>query len=284
MLWPLEFLESFRCSISSISIYHGRHRYTRVKSYVRLNLPRASVFNFECLDILWTWISHPTEMLWPFEFLESLRYFFSSVWIYHGPHIYSWVKSYGCLNLQRAFVFNFEGLDILFTWIGDPIKKLGPFEFLEILFCSFSSVSICHGFHTYIRVKSYCRLNLPRVSVFNFDRLDIFCTWITIRVKCYDNLNFSRASVVQFWASWYIMGLTHTLESKVMVVWIFWDLPCTISRVLIYYESESVILGKSLEHLNFSRACIVHFQASRYMRASHIHPSLMFWPFEYAES
>ena len=142
---------------------------------------------------------------------------------------------------------------------------LWPFEFLESLRYSFLRISICHGFHTYIRVKSYCRSNLPRASVFNFDCLDKLCAWINIRVKCYHHLNFSRASDIQFRASRYIMGLTHTPESKVMAVWIFCELSCTISIVLIYYESESDILVKSFDHLNFSRAFIVHFWASRYM-------------------
>jgi len=36
-LWPFEFLESFRCSISSISIYYAAESDLRVKSYDHLN-------------------------------------------------------------------------------------------------------------------------------------------------------------------------------------------------------------------------------------------------------
>ena len=104
-----------------------------------------------------------------------------------------------------------------------------------------------------------------RASVFNFEGLDILCAWINIRVKFYDHLNFSRASVVQFRASRYIMGLTYTPESKVMAIGIFWELPCTISRVLIYYDFESDIPVNSFDHLNFLISSIVHFRASRYM-------------------
>ena len=85
-LWPFEFLESFGCSLSSVLIYHGPHTCTLVKSYVPLNLSRASVFNFECLDILFAWIGHSSRKLWPFELLESFGYSFSTVSIYPRPH------------------------------------------------------------------------------------------------------------------------------------------------------------------------------------------------------
>ena len=135
------------------------------------------LFNFERLDILCAGIGDPSEKLWPFEFLESFPCSFSSVSIYHGPHTYSWVKSFGRSNLPRASVFNFQRLDILCTSIGNPTEMFWPFEFLESLRCSFSSISICHSFHTYTRVKISGRLN-------------------------------------------------------------FWELPCSISRVSIYYAHE----------------------------------------------
>ena len=133
----------------------------------------AFVYNFERLDILCTSIGHPSEMLWPFEFLESLRCSFSSVSIYHGPHTYTRVKSYGRLNLSRPYMFNFGRLDILWGWIGHPSEKFQPFEFLESFHCWFSSISIYNGPHTYSRVESYDHLNLPRASMHNFERLNI---------------------------------------------------------------------------------------------------------------
>ena len=45
-LWPFEFLESFRCSISSVSISDAAKSDLRVKSYVHLNFSRASVVQF----------------------------------------------------------------------------------------------------------------------------------------------------------------------------------------------------------------------------------------------
>jgi len=43
-----------------------------------------SLFNFERLDILWTWIRHPCEKFWPFKFLKSFSCSISSVSIYYA--------------------------------------------------------------------------------------------------------------------------------------------------------------------------------------------------------
>ena len=86
-----------------------------------------------------------------------------------------------------------------------------------------------------------------------------------IRVKSYDHLYYSRASVVQFWASIYIMGLNHTLESKVNIIWICIKLSCSLLIVSIYYAPESDIRVKSNDHLNYSRASVVQFRESRYI-------------------
>ena len=122
-LWPFEFAESFRVK-------------------------------FQAPDILCAWIGDSSKMFWPFEFVKSLRWSFSSVSVYHGPHTYTRVISYGHLNLSRAFMFNFDRLDILCAWIGHPSEILLPFKFLESLRCSVSSFSIYQGPHTYTRVKS----------------------------------------------------------------------------------------------------------------------------------
>ena len=103
-VWSFEFLECFRCAITSVSIYYVPNSDIRVKSYDHSNFSSTSVvqfrasryimylirisvwkvltirisrelplFNFECLDELCTRIGHPCEKLWPFEFLESFR-------------------------------------------------------------------------------------------------------------------------------------------------------------------------------------------------------------------
>ena len=127
---PLKLLESLCNSFSSGSIYNGPYTYTWDKSYCRLKLPRTCVFNFERLDKVCVGIGHPSEMLWPFEFLESLCWSFLSVSIYHGPHTYTRVKSYGHSNLSRASVVQFRASTWVMPRIGHPCEKLWPFEFL----------------------------------------------------------------------------------------------------------------------------------------------------------
>jgi len=184
------------------------------------------LFYFERLDILCAWIGPPSETLWPFEFLESFRCSISSVSISYVPESGLLVKSYDHFNCSRASIvqfrasryimclnrtsecnvmtiwisrelplFSFEHLDILFGWIGPSSEKLWQFEFLESFRCSIASVSISYA---------------PESD---------------LQVKRYDHLNFFRASVVQFWASRYLMRLNRTSECKVMTISIAQELP-----------------------------------------------------------
>jgi len=158
-----------------------------------------SLFNFECLDIWCAWIGLPYEKLWPFEFLESFRCSISSVSINDAPESDLRVKSYDHLNFSTSSVvqfrvsryimclnrtsewkvmtilisrelplFNFERLDILCSWIGLPYETLWPFEFLESFRCSISSISIYDAPESDFRVKSYDHLNFSRSSVVQF--------------------------------------------------------------------------------------------------------------------
>ena len=175
-LWPFEFLESFRCSISSVSIYYAPESDLRVKSNDHFNCSRASIvqflasryimrlnqtsewkvmtiwiaqklslLNFEHLDILCALIWPPCEKLWPFEFLESFCCSISIVSIYYWPESDIRVKSYGHLNLPCASMFYFERLDIVWAWIGHPGGNLWPSEFLESFRYSILSVSIYYA-------------------------------------------------------------------------------------------------------------------------------------------
>jgi len=118
-----------------------------------------------------------------------------------------------------------------------------------------------------------------------------------IRVKDYDPSNFSRASVVQFRASRYIMSSNRTSVWKLMTIRIARELPlfkfarldilcprighpseilwpfkflesfrCSISSISIYYVPELGIRVKTYDHSNFTRASVVQFRASRYIR------------------
>jgi len=124
MLWTFEFVECFRCSISSVSIYYVLESDIGVKCYDQSNFPRVSVvqfrtsryimsanrtsvwrgmtfrisrqlplFNFELLDILCPRIGHLCEEVWPFEFLESFRCSISNFSIYYVPESDICVKS-----------------------------------------------------------------------------------------------------------------------------------------------------------------------------------------------
>ena len=144
-------------------------------------------------------------------------------------HTYTWVKSYGHFNMPRAFVLNFEHLDILCARIGHLSEKLWSFEFLYRFFCSISSDWIYYWTKSDFWVKSYGRFKLARASMFNFEHLAILFAWIThlseklwayefaesfrcsiscdsicywyksdIRVKSYGRLNFPCASMFNF--------------------------------------------------------------------------------------
>jgi len=184
------------------------------------------LFNFECLDILRTWIGSLSEKWWPFEFFERFRCSTSSVSIYYAPESDLRVKSYVYLNFSRASVVQFrvsryilrlnrisewkfmtiwnsrelpllnsERLDILRPWIGPPSEMLWPFELLKSFHCSISSVSIYYAPESDLLVKSY------------------------------DHFNFSRASILQFQTSRYIMRLNLISEWKAMTIWISRELP-----------------------------------------------------------
>ena len=145
-LWPFEFLERFRCSISGITIY-----------YVKIG---------------------------PFEYLERFRCSISSVTIYNAPESDICVKSYDHLNFSRVSViqfrtsrnimslnrtyvwkgmtiwisrkvplFNFKRRDILCPWIVHPCEKLWLFEFLERFRRSISSVWIYYVSKSDIRLR-----------------------------------------------------------------------------------------------------------------------------------
>ena len=123
-LWPFEFVESFRCSISSLSIYHAPESDLRVKSSDNLNFSRSSDFQF-----------------------RASRYMMRLNWTSERKVTNIWIP-------RELPLFNVERLDILCSWIGLSCEKLWPFEFLESVRCSISSVSIYYVPESDIRVKT----------------------------------------------------------------------------------------------------------------------------------
>jgi len=276
-LYPLEFLESFFCSISSFSINYVPEPDIRVKSYDHSNFSRASViqflssryimspnrtsvrkfmtiwisrelllFNFESLDILFPRIGHPCEKLWPLKFSKaSVVQFRASWYIMSTNQTSEW--NVMTIRISRELpLLNFERLNILCPRIGHTCEKLWPFKFLESFRCSISSALIYY-----------------------FPELDI-C------VKINDHSNFSRAFAVQFRASRWVMSANRTSLWKVMTIRISRVLSlcnfehldtlcpkfcCSISSVSIYYVLESDIrvkfmiiwISRELPLLNFER-------------------------------
>ena len=153
------------------------------------------LFNFEHLDILCPRIGHLCEKLWPFKFPESIRCSISSVSIYSVPESDIRVKCYDHSNLSRASVVQFRASRWVISTNRTSCEKLWPFEFLECIRCSISSVSIFYVLESDICVKSY------------------------------DHSNLSRDSVVQFRASRRVMSANRTSVWKVMIFRICRELP-----------------------------------------------------------
>jgi len=101
------------------------------------------------------------------------RFKISSVSIYYGTQSVFRVKCYCRSNLLVASVLNFERLDILRDSIGLPSELLLSFEFATGFGFKFLASRIYYGTQPDFRVKCYCRSNLLRASVLNFERLDI---------------------------------------------------------------------------------------------------------------
>jgi len=121
-LWPFEFLESFRRSISRVSISYAPESDLRVKSYDHLKCSRASIVQFRASRYI-------------------MRLNLTSVW----KVMTIWIS-------RELPLFNFKRLDILCAWIGPPSEKLWPFEMLKSFHCSISSVSIYNAPESDLRV------------------------------------------------------------------------------------------------------------------------------------
>jgi len=265
-LLPFEFLERFSCSISSVSLCSALESDIRAKSYRHLNFSRVSGIHFRASRCDAPESDFRCEKLWLFEFIESFRCSIWSVSICDAPESDLRVISYDHLNFSRPSIvqfwasryimssnrtsvwkvmtiwisrklslFNFKRPVMLCTWIGHPSEKLLPFEFLERFSCSIWSVSIYDAPESDLRVISYV------------------------------HLNFLRAFVVQFWASRYIMSPNRTSVWKVMTIW--------ISQQLSLFNFEFLVMlctwighpSEKLLPFEFPGDLVVLFRASRYI-------------------
>ena len=218
------------CSISRVSISYARELDIRVKSYSHLNFSRASFVQFWAsryimgVDHTFQW---KVITVWN---CRGVPCWISTVSIYDADESDIWVESHSHFNLLRHSVVQF--------WASRYI------------------MGVDHTFESKVMAVWICRelpCSVSRDSIYDARESDI-------QLKSYCHLNFSRASFVQFWVSRYIIGVDHTFESKVMAVWICRELPCSISRVSIYYARESDIRVKSYSHLNSREIPLFNFE------------------------
>ena len=140
-----------------------------------------------------------------------------------------------------------------------------PFELVKSFHCSISSVLIYYGPESDLRVKSYVHLNCARASVVQF-RASRYIMRLngTSELKVMTIGNSRELPSLNFCASRYIIRLNRTSELKDMTFEFLKKFCCSISSVSIYYALECDLRVKSNDHLNFSRASVVQFRASRY--------------------
>ena len=89
------------------------------------------MFNYECLEILRDSFGHFCKTLLSFYFSYSFCFEFLTSRYITGLNQTFRLKSNCRLNLLRAFVFNFECLDILQDSFEHLSKKLLSFEFAQ---------------------------------------------------------------------------------------------------------------------------------------------------------
>ena len=146
-----------------------------------MNLLRASVFNYERLDILRDSIGHPSKKLLSFDFYQSFSFLFRAS---------RYTTGYNRTSESKVIV----------VWIC-----------LELLF-SISSVSIFYGALSDIRVISYCRLIFLRASLFYYECLDILRDTSRHLSQKLLSFEFAQSFCVQLRASRYITRLNRTSE------------------------------------------------------------------------
>ena len=122
-------------------------------------------------------------------------------------------------------ISNFERLDILCAWIWPPCEKLSPFEFVESFCCLISSARYVMRLNRTSELKVMAIWISRELPVFNFERLDKWCTRIGHSCEKLGPLEFLESFVVQYRASQYIMRLNWSYEWKFKTIWIAQELP-----------------------------------------------------------
>ena len=151
----------------------------RVKCYATKICRELPLFNFERHDMWCAWIGHPSEKLWPFEFLEGFRCSITNISIYHAPESDLRVKSFDHLNFCRASVVQLRAsryvmhLNQTFEW-----KVISILNFFRASVVQFWESRYVMGLNL-TSVWNVLTIWISReLLLFNFERLDMWCTWI----------------------------------------------------------------------------------------------------------
>ena len=160
-------------------------------------------------------------------------------------------------------------------------KVIVVWIYLELPF-SITSVSIYYTAQSDIRVKSYCCLIFLRASVFSYEHLDIPRDTIEHPTQKLLSFQVAQSFSFQLRASRYISRLYRTSESIVIVIWLFLELPFSISSVLIYYRARSDIRVKSYCRLIFLRASVLNYERLDILRDTIGHPSQKLLSFDFS--
>ena len=175
----------------------------------------------EALDISWASHMHPSQKLWPLEFVKSFRVqFWPSRYIMHMNRtsecnlITMWIS-------REPPLFIFERLDISWASHIHPTQKLWPFEFSESFRVQFqvSRYIMCLNRTSEWNVLTIWISREP--PLFIFERLDIAWAWHIHPSEKLSLFKIAESLRVQFWASRYIMCLNRRSEYNVMTNWIY---------------------------------------------------------------
>jgi len=163
------------------------------------------------LDILWDSIGHPSKKLLSFEFDTRFRFQFGASRYITGL---SWTSEKNLLffEFSRSFCFQFLASRYIMGLNRKSEYKVIAICFWYELPFSISSVLIYYGTQSDSLVKSYCRLNLPRASVFNLEHLDILQDSIEHPNIKLSSFEFAQSFCFRFEASPYITELNRKSE------------------------------------------------------------------------
>ena len=169
-------------------------------------------------DILRDSIGDPRKKLLSFEFDTSFHFQFGAS-LDKLPHSVGHPsKKLLLFEFSKSFRFQFGASRYILGLNRTSVYKVIVISISSELLVSILSVSIYYPIQSDIRVKSYCRLNFLRASVFNLERLDILRDSIGHPNKKLLSFEFAQYFCFPFGASRYTTRLNRTSKLKVNVV------------------------------------------------------------------